>query len=176
MPEPGNETMELLDRATAAHSGGDTGLALRLVDDAIARLPGDDHALRTFVLVQKAGWLRESGAPSEAAGILEEVARELDRLPVSGYEAQRASLRMEQALHAKLHELRLIGAGGDMRAPAALVIAELSVTCPCTAGNSETLMDTAGSHSPESNSPRGRVSPAHGPFPQVVAGVGFEPT
>src|SRR3984957_5622899 len=37
-------------------------------------------------------------------------------------------------------------------------------------------MDTAGSHSPESNSPRGRVSPAHGPFPQVVAGVGFEPT
>ena len=102
MPEPGNETMELLDRATAAHSGGDTGLALRLVDDAIARLPGDDHALRTFVLVQKAGWLRESGAPSEAAGILEEVARELDRLPVSGYEAQRASLRMEQALHAKL--------------------------------------------------------------------------
>ena len=34
----------------------------------------------------------------------------------------------------------------------------------------------SGTPQPESNSPRGRVSPAHGPFPQVVAGVGFEPT
>ena len=47
----------------------------------------------------------------------------------------------------------------------------LSAICPCTAGNSRTHRDTAGPHSPESNSPRGRESPAHGPFPQVVAGV-----
>ena len=36
-------------------------------------------------------------------------------------------------------------------------------------------MDLAGPRRARSNSPRDRENPAHGPFPQVVAGVGFEP-
>jgi hypothetical protein len=39
-----------------------------------------------------------------------------------------------------------------------------------------TLMDTAGSHAAQSNGPRTRICPGHGPFSQAVAGVGFEPT
>ena len=38
-----------------------------------------------------------------------------------------------------------------------------------TAAHRETQRDKA------TEGPRGRVSPAHGPFPQVVAGAGFEP-
>ena len=34
----------------------------------------------------------------------------------------------------------------------------------------------SGTSQPRSNSPRDGEFPAHGPFPQVVAGVGFEPT
>jgi thioredoxin-like negative regulator of GroEL len=34
-------------------------------------------------------------------------------------------------------------------------------------------MDLAGPRPPKSSSPRGRVNPAHGLFPLVVAGVGF---
>jgi len=41
------------------------------------------------------------------------------------------------------------------------------------AAHSGTSRNTAGQ---DREGPRGRVSPAHGPFPQVVAGVGFEPT
>jgi hypothetical protein len=52
----------------------------------------------------------------------------------------------------------------------------LSAICPCTAGNSRTRMDTAGLRKAKSNSPRVRENPAHGLFPLVVAGVGFEPT
>src|SRR6266851_791636 len=39
-----------------------------------------------------------------------------------------------------------------------------------------TLMDTARSHAAQSNGPRTRICPGHGPFSQAVAGVGFEPT
>ena len=52
----------------------------------------------------------------------------------------------------------------------------LSAICPCTAGNSRTHMDTAGPRRAVDNSPRDQENPAHGLFPQVVAGVGFEPT
>jgi hypothetical protein len=52
----------------------------------------------------------------------------------------------------------------NVRPPAALVIAELSVICLCTAENSRTPLDAAGPRSPESNSPRGRVSQLTGRF------------
>ena len=66
--------------------------------------------------------------------------------------------------------------GGQEVQRAACPAWTLSAICPCTAGNSRTFMDTVGPHQAKNTSPRRRESPGHGPFPQVVAGVGFEPT
>jgi len=52
----------------------------------------------------------------------------------------------------------------------------LSAICPCTAGSSRTPMDAAGPRPAKSSSPRAAICAGHGPFPLVVAGVGFEPT
>jgi hypothetical protein len=51
----------------------------------------------------------------------------------------------------------------------------LSAICPCTTGNSRSPGTQRNLTGPGTNSPQARKTPGHAPFPQVVAGVGFEP-
>jgi CHAT domain-containing protein/Tfp pilus assembly protein PilF len=106
--------MLLFNQATAAHAGGDTGLALQLLEQAIEAAPADESGRRLFAVMQKAGWLRESGAHAEALALLDAVSHELQRLPVDGHETEWAAVRMEQGLHAR--------DGGDFAAAERLLI------------------------------------------------------
>jgi CHAT domain-containing protein/Flp pilus assembly protein TadD len=87
---------ELLIKATATYQSNDARRAFELLDEAIAKVPAADAADRASMLVQKAGWLRESGYPQRAAETLSVAARELDRLPTVGHETAWSSLRMEE--------------------------------------------------------------------------------
>jgi CHAT domain-containing protein/Tfp pilus assembly protein PilF len=96
----GQEKTDLFDRATSVYWSGDSRQALQLLDEALAEMPVDDAA-RVFLLQQKAEWLRESGYPEAGAAALDEVARELDRLPRSGHETEWSAFLTEQAVVAQ---------------------------------------------------------------------------
>ena len=55
---------------------------------------------RAYLLAHQAGWLRESGRLDDGAKALEDLARELDRLPRSGHDLEWCRLRMEQGVAA----------------------------------------------------------------------------
>lgn len=96
----GDQTgQDLFVQASDAYLGGNIGRAVEILDEAIAAAPGGDPIL-AFLLVQKVGWLRESGHPEESAEALAGVTRELERLPRAGNETQWASVRMEQGMAA----------------------------------------------------------------------------
>ena len=95
------ETGRLFSRATAAYQSRNIRQALQLLDEATALVPGDDAAQLSLLLLQKAGWLRESGYVKDAASTLRNAVREVERLPVSGHEAVWSLLRMEQGRVAK---------------------------------------------------------------------------
>ena len=59
--------------------------------------------------------------------------------------------------------------------PASLMVADAVRHMSVHSRKQSAPMDIEVDHQAKSSSPRGRGSPAHGPFPQVVAGVGFEP-
>ena len=106
-------TGRLLSRATAAYQSGNIRQALQLLDEATALVPGDDAAQLSLLLLQKAGWLRESGQVEDAASTLRDAVREVERLPVSGHETEWSLLRMEQGRTAKRQ--------GDFKAAAAFL-------------------------------------------------------
>jgi hypothetical protein len=58
MADEDKEDIDLFVQATRVYLSGNSGQAL--FDDAIGGV-GDDSAQRVFLLLQKAGWLRESG-------------------------------------------------------------------------------------------------------------------
>ena len=93
------ESQDLFIQASQAYLGGNIGRALTVLDEALAAAPEGDPVV-TFLLVQKVGWLRESGHPGESARALAEVTRELERLPQAGNETQWSSVRMEQGMAA----------------------------------------------------------------------------
>ena len=95
------KTGRLFSRATAAYVSGDIRQAVQLLDEAAALVPGDDAAQLSLLLLQKAGWLRESGYVEDAATTLRNAVRKVERLPVSGHEAVWSLLRMEQGRVAK---------------------------------------------------------------------------
>ena len=95
------KTGRLFSRATAAYQSGNIRQALQLLDEATALVPGDDAVQLSLLLMQKAGWLRESGSVEDAASTLRNAVREVERLPVSGHETQWSLLRMEQGRTAK---------------------------------------------------------------------------
>ncbi len=96
----GDQTgQDLFVQASHAYLGGNIGQAVEILDRAITAAPAGDPIL-AFLLVQKVGWLRESGHPEESAKALAEVTRELERLPRAGNETQWASVRMEQGMAA----------------------------------------------------------------------------
>ena len=93
------ESQDLFVQADRAYLGGNIGRALEVLDQALAAAPEGDP-MRAFLLVQKVGWLRESGHPEESAETLAEVTRELEQLPPAGNETQWSSVRMEQGMAA----------------------------------------------------------------------------
>ena len=101
MEDTEHDAGSLFGLATIAYHSGSHRQALQLLDEAIAKAPGDDSAQRANLLLQKAGWLRESGDPEEAARALDDTARELDRLPRAGHKREWSLLRMEQGVTAK---------------------------------------------------------------------------
>lgn len=90
---------DLFAQASHVYLSGDVGRALRILDEAIAAAPEGDP-IGPFLLIQKVGWLRESGHPEQSAEVLAEAGRELERLPRAGNETQWASVRMEQGMAA----------------------------------------------------------------------------
>jgi CHAT domain-containing protein/Flp pilus assembly protein TadD len=95
------KTGRLISRADAAYQSGNLRQALQLLDEATALVPGDDAVQLSILLVQKAGWLRDSGCLEDAASTLRNSVREVGRLPVSGHESLWSWLRMEQGRTAK---------------------------------------------------------------------------
>ena len=93
------ESQDLFVQAGQAYLGGNIGRALEVLDQSLAAAPEGDPIV-TFLLVQKVGWLRESGHPEESAEALAEVIRELEQLPPAGNETQWSSVRMEQGMAA----------------------------------------------------------------------------
>ncbi len=95
MTDGGDHARALLSQATKVYESGDSGQALQILDEAISKSPADDATLRASLLLQKAGWLRESGRP-DGAKILDAAAKEVTQLPRSGHEREWSWLRMEQ--------------------------------------------------------------------------------
>jgi CHAT domain-containing protein/TPR repeat protein len=93
------ESGVLYFRAMDAYLGGNSGQAVRILDQAIAAAPGDPRIL-VVLLTQKVGWLRESGHPEQSAQALAEATSELERLPRAGNELQYGGVRMEQGMAA----------------------------------------------------------------------------
>ncbi len=87
-----------LGQATALYDAGHAGEALQVLDGAIGRLEATEDQLRPFLMLQKAGWLRETGHLEDAVQALNEVEAELTRLPAVGHEAEQSNLLMEKAL------------------------------------------------------------------------------
>jgi tetratricopeptide (TPR) repeat protein len=102
MADTQRRATDLFQQASSVYQSGDIRQALQLLDEAIASLPVGDTDLRPFLLLQKAGWLRESGNAQAGAKTLEAVARELVQHPGSGHETEWSALRMEQGLVAQL--------------------------------------------------------------------------
>jgi len=98
--EDEQHSLARFEQATAAHAAGDTRSALQLIDTLLAEL-ADNSRLRLFALIQKAGWLRESGSPAEAVRIIDIVVESLNALPAAGYETEWSSVRLEQGIHAR---------------------------------------------------------------------------
>lgn len=80
----------LLSQATSIYQSGESRQALRLLDEAISKGSADE-TLRAGLILQKAGWLRESGHTDDAAKTLDAAAKEVDRLPRSGHEMEGAA-------------------------------------------------------------------------------------
>jgi CHAT domain-containing protein/Flp pilus assembly protein TadD len=99
--EPVSQVGDLLAQATGAYTGGDTRQAVGLLDEAIATARAGEPEALPYVLVQKAGWLRESGHPSDAEAALGDAIAEVERLPAEGHETEWSGLRMEQGLAAQ---------------------------------------------------------------------------
>jgi CHAT domain-containing protein/Tfp pilus assembly protein PilF len=93
------DSQDLFIQANQAYLGGNIGQALEVLDQALVVAPEGDPIM-TFLLVQKVGWLRESGHPEESAKALAEVTRELEQLSAAGNETQWSSVRMEQGMAA----------------------------------------------------------------------------
>jgi CHAT domain-containing protein/Flp pilus assembly protein TadD len=102
MPDkPVSQAGDLFAQATGAYTGGNARRAVVLLDEAIAvARVGEPEAL-PYMLVQKAGWLRETGHPSDAEAALRDAAAEVERLPVEGHETEWSGLLMEQGLAAQ---------------------------------------------------------------------------
>src|SRR6185437_904688 len=99
--EPVSQVGDLLAQATGAYTGGDTRQAVGLLDEAIAIARAGEPEALPYLLVQKAGWLRESGHPSDAEAALGDAIAEVERLPAEGHETEWSGLRMEQGLAAQ---------------------------------------------------------------------------
>src|SRR5712691_1585995 len=102
------EALGLLDLASGAFMLGNTRRALELIDEAITGAAAGDPVFQSALLVQKAGWLRESGRAEEAAAAVEQGARQLGQRPETGNETEWSGLRTEQGNIAR--------AGGDFAA------------------------------------------------------------
>src|SRR5437016_5417913 len=77
--EPVPQVGDLFAQATGAYTGGDTGQAVGLLDEAIATARAGEPEALPYLLVQKAGWLRESGHPSDAEAALGDAIAEVER-------------------------------------------------------------------------------------------------
>jgi CHAT domain-containing protein len=98
---PGNEqALQLMQQASAAYLGGDSGQALELLDQALAER-ADDPSLRATMLLQKAEWLSESGRGAAAAAALDEAIPLVEGVPVEGHELEWSGLRSAQAFVAR---------------------------------------------------------------------------
>jgi CHAT domain-containing protein len=91
---------DLLKEATSIYVSGESNQAFRLLDEAISKVSVNEK-LRADLILQKAGWLRESGHTDDAAKTLDAAAKEVDRLPRSGHEMEWSWLRLEQGLAAQ---------------------------------------------------------------------------
>jgi CHAT domain-containing protein/tetratricopeptide (TPR) repeat protein len=90
------EAVRLLNLASGAFLLGNTRSALELIDEAITAAGAGDPVLQSVLLVQKAGWLRESGRAEDAAAAVEQGARQLGQVPEEGNETEWSGLRTEQ--------------------------------------------------------------------------------
>lgn len=90
------EAIRLLELASGAFLLGNTRSALELVDEAITAAGAGDPVLQSALLVQKAGWLRESGRAEDAAVAVEQAARQFGHVPEEGNETEWSGLRTEQ--------------------------------------------------------------------------------
>jgi len=87
--------------ASAAYLGGNSRLALELLDEALAGVPTADASLRSSMLLQKAEWARENGRGEDAQAALDEAVPLVEQMPTEGHETEWASLRSAQAYLAR---------------------------------------------------------------------------
>src|SRR5712692_1007024 len=87
--------------ASAAYLGGNSRLAVELLDEALAAVPASEASLRSSMLLQKVEWARESGRGEEAEAALNEAVPLVEQMPMEGHETERAGLRSTQAYLAR---------------------------------------------------------------------------
>jgi CHAT domain-containing protein/Tfp pilus assembly protein PilF len=87
--------------ASAAYLGGNSRLAVELLDEALAAVPAADASLRSSMLLQKVEWARESGRGEEAEAALDEAVPLVEQMPEEGHETEWVGLRSAQAYLAR---------------------------------------------------------------------------
>ena len=98
---PDSSAMSRWQEASAAYLGGNSRLAVELLDKALAAVPAADARLRSYMLLQKVEWARESGRGEEAEAALNEAVPLVEQMPAKGYESEWAGLRLAQAYLAR---------------------------------------------------------------------------
>ncbi len=93
--------MSRWQEASGAYLGGNSRLALELLDEALTEVPAADASLRSSMLLQKAEWARENGRSEEAQAALDEAVPLVEQMPTEGHEFEWARLRSAQAYLAR---------------------------------------------------------------------------